>query len=277
MKALLQLVAFGFAVALATPAAAHVGLRYPPSRYGDNVLKSGPCGIAGGARTSHVTVLEPGASITVVWDEYVNHPGHFRLSFDAEGDNGFVDPKCLNGCSTTSPKIELYSNDSVLLDGIADTPYGGVSGAQITLPDIECDRCTLQLIQVMYDKPPYVTPGNDIYYQCADLVLRRSVALPTPTPSPTMSPSPELPTPTSSPTAPPSATPPTPVRCVGDCDQDGAVKVDELILGVNIALGITAIDVCPSFDANSDDAVTVDDLIAALNRAMSDCATAAQL
>ena len=25
----------------------------------------------------------------------------------------------------------------------------------------------------MYDKPPYIVPGNDIYYQCADLVLTR--------------------------------------------------------------------------------------------------------
>ena len=25
---------------------------------------------------------------------------------------------------------------------------------------------------MMYDKPPYTTPGNDIYYQCADLVLQ---------------------------------------------------------------------------------------------------------
>jgi hypothetical protein len=28
----------------------------------------------------------------------------------------------------------------------------------------------------MYDKPPYTTPGNDIYYQCADLVLREGGA-----------------------------------------------------------------------------------------------------
>jgi hypothetical protein len=42
----------------------------------------------------------------------------------------------------------------------------------VTLPDLVCDNCTLQVIQVMYDKPPYTTPGNDIYYQCADLVLR---------------------------------------------------------------------------------------------------------
>ena len=42
---------------------------------------------------------------------------------------------------------------------------------QVTLPDVECERCTLQLIQVMTDKAPY-GDGNDLYYQCADLALR---------------------------------------------------------------------------------------------------------
>jgi hypothetical protein len=30
----------------------------------------------------------------------------------------------------------------------------------------------------MYDKPMYTTPGNDIYYQCADLVLREGGTAP---------------------------------------------------------------------------------------------------
>ncbi|MFA9472798.1 MAG: hypothetical protein ACERNK_19695, partial [Deltaproteobacteria bacterium] len=50
--------------------------------------------------------------------------------------------------------------------------------ATVTLPNVTCDNCTLQVIQVMYDKPPYTTPGNDIYYQCADLVLREGAAPP---------------------------------------------------------------------------------------------------
>jgi MYXO-CTERM domain-containing protein len=28
----------------------------------------------------------------------------------------------------------------------------------------------------MYDKPPYSLPGNDLYYQCADLILREGGA-----------------------------------------------------------------------------------------------------
>ena len=67
--------------------------------------------------------------------------------------------------------MEFYSNDTVLLDDIADEGRDVRDYmATITLPDITCDNCTLQVIQVMYDKPPYTTPGNDIYYQCADLI-----------------------------------------------------------------------------------------------------------
>ncbi len=66
----------------------------------------------------------------------------------------------------------------MLEDAIADrdTDVNGNPrySMQVTLPDVECDNCTLQLIQVMSDKPPWGPGGgNDIYYQCADLVLSR--------------------------------------------------------------------------------------------------------
>jgi hypothetical protein len=150
----------------APSASAHLGLTSPVSRYGPNVLKQGPCGVLGGERSDNVTVFEPGQTILVRWEEYVNHPGHYRIAFDPDGDDDFVDPASMD---------EFYSNDTVLLDGIedhaGDDPYYEVS---VQLPNIECERCTLQVIQLMYDKPPYVVPGNDIYYQCADLALRCS-------------------------------------------------------------------------------------------------------
>ena len=92
----------------------------------------------------------------------MQHPGHYRIAFDEDGVDDFVDPATMR---------ELYSNDSVLLDGIEDKGERDYS-VMVTLPNVTCDNCTLQVIQVMYDKPPYTTPGNDIYYQCADLVLR---------------------------------------------------------------------------------------------------------
>ena len=54
----------------------------------------------------------------------------------------------------------------------------------------------------------------------------------------------------------------------------GTVTVDELIKGVNIALGTTSVDTCQDMDANGDGAVTVDELVAAVNCALNGCASA---
>jgi hypothetical protein len=55
----------------------------------------------------------------------------------------------------------------------------------------------------------------------------------------------------------------------GDCDGDGIVTVDELVTGVNIALGNQPLSACPVFDGNGDGAVTVDELIEAVNITLS--------
>jgi hypothetical protein len=59
--------------------------------------------------------------------------------------------------------------------------------------------------------------------------------------------------------------------CIGDCNDDGAVTVDELVTGVNIALGLIPVDACPAFDPSHDGAVTVDELLAAVNTALNGC------
>ena len=59
--------------------------------------------------------------------------------------------------------------------------------------------------------------------------------------------------------------------CTGDCNEDSLVTVDELVKGVNIALGQLPVGDCPAFDANEDGAVTVDELVAGVNAALSGC------
>ena len=49
------------------------------------------------------------------------------------------------------------------------------------------------------------------------------------------------------------------------------MTVDELIKGVNIALGSSSLDTCPFFDADGDGAVTINEVIAAVNRALDGC------
>lgn len=62
-------------------------------------------------------------------------------------------------------------------------------------------------------------------------------------------------------------------RCLGDCDGNDAVTVDEVITGVNIALGLAPIERCASFDADADGAVTVDEILLAVQAALGGCRT----
>jgi hypothetical protein len=59
--------------------------------------------------------------------------------------------------------------------------------------------------------------------------------------------------------------------CVGDCDGNGEVSVDELVVMVNIALGAEGVGQCPAGDANADGEVTVDEIIIGVNDALSGC------
>jgi Tol biopolymer transport system component len=56
---------------------------------------------------------------------------------------------------------------------------------------------------------------------------------------------------------------------VGDCAGDGRVTINDLIRGVNIALGNLPVSACPSFDADSDGTVAVNELVRAVVNALS--------
>jgi hypothetical protein len=59
--------------------------------------------------------------------------------------------------------------------------------------------------------------------------------------------------------------------CVGDCDSDDHVTVDEILSMVNIALGNTPISACRAGDANDDGQITIDEILAAVNNALNGC------
>lgn len=157
-------------------AAAHIELVEPLPRYELPANKSCPCGDGDSNRTcrdaavdSHdpnrsttVTTFEAGETITVVADEYVDHAGRMRVAFDPDG-------------------ADLADfNDNILMD-VADPSESGLSMAnphvwefQIQLPNMTCDNCTLQVIQVMNGNT--TTPVTDpapasTYYSCADIRL----------------------------------------------------------------------------------------------------------
>ena len=151
-------------------AGAHVELLEPPARYPRGELKDGPCGRLGGLRSGRVTVVPAGSVLTVRFEEYIDHPGHYRIALDMDGDDDFEDPQCLRDCDGRDMEIAVGDASWILADGIEDAE-GGVYEVDVRLPETPCEQCTLQLIQVMTDKPPYTLPGDDLYYQCADLRL----------------------------------------------------------------------------------------------------------
>src|SRR5262249_7484584 len=100
---------------------------------------------------------------------------------------------------------------------------------------------------------------------------------PTPTSTPGVTPATptstsELPpaTPTSTAAATPTATLPAFHLCVGDCNGDGIVGIEELIRGVNIALGNLPVTDCPALDCEGN-GVTINCLIRAVNNALNGC------
>ena len=55
---------------------------------------------------------------------------------------------------------------------------------------------------------------------------------------------------------------------VGDCNRNGTVAIDELVRGVNIALGGAPVSECTPFDRVADGRVTVDELVRGVANAL---------
>jgi hypothetical protein len=148
-------------------ASAHIALRSPKPRTVAETGQKGPPPCGNVTPNPNPQRYRPGETIMVEWDETVGHAGHFRIAFGPAGTD-FPAPVTKNDTSTTLP---------IFLDGIDEKPTGaGGSGTthrrMITFPSQPCAACTLQVIQIMTVDPPYNPgPREDIYYQCADIVL----------------------------------------------------------------------------------------------------------
>lgn len=187
-----RLAALAVILLAASAAWAHTSLEQAGthlSRYGDAEIKVGPCGRANGTRGTNVYTYAPGETITVSAKEYISHSGYYRIAFDDDGDDGFADPASIEPESgrtcTSDPNdhcgaSDYFNNATVLMDHLEPHAQNIFSQPtytwQVTLPNVECDNCTLQIIQVMTEngKAPYdpsAAGANDLYYTCIDLVL----------------------------------------------------------------------------------------------------------
>jgi hypothetical protein len=201
MKALRRIVVTGFAltvVAFAASASAHISVERAgihKSRYGEGQLKDAPCGLKDGTRGENIYTYEAGQTIDVKLAETIAHPGYFRIAFDEDGDDDFIEPASIKPVDPARPcpfnaadkcgDSDFDNSPAVLMDNL-NPHLPGEDGPgyawQVKLPDVECDNCTLQVMQVMEDiihgaynpvpgdpaDTPYIA---DNYHQCIDLVL----------------------------------------------------------------------------------------------------------
>ena len=145
-------------------------------------LKTAPCGAV--ARTNTAATFQPNQTITVFWEETIDHPGYYEFYFSPANDDNWVLLKKVDDDKNTSAGMPHQYSTTV------------------TLPNRTCDACTFRLVQQMTENPANPVP----YFSCADIKI---VSATTPTPTPTPTPGPTTPTPTAMPVATPTPRPPT--------------------------------------------------------------------
>ncbi len=163
---MLRLSVFCLSLLLTSDVLAHArltGTTLPPRNTSD-ANKTAPCGAA---RTNNPKVLQAGETITITWEETVQHPGRFEFYFSESGDTNW----------------QLLKTVQDTADDRATLPHRYSTTLQ--LPNTPCTACTIQFVQVMLDDP--AIPRN--YYSCADIQLTASS-----NPQPSATPSPQTPT-----------------------------------------------------------------------------------
>jgi hypothetical protein len=63
-------------------------------------------------------------------------------------------------------------------------------------------------------------------------------------------------------------------QCAGDCNDQGSVALDELVLVVNVALGQVPVEECVAADSDGLNAVTIDEVVKSIDNALHGCASA---
>jgi hypothetical protein len=61
------------------------------------------------------------------------------------------------------------------------------------------------------------------------------------------------------------------LTCDGDCNRDGRVLLDELVLAVGISLGADRLDTCRILDQNGSGEIEVHELVRAVGKALDGC------
>ena len=150
--------------------------------------KAGPCGGSNtdwGKPSNIVGKAVGGSKLHIKVQETVFHPGHYRVALAVNSRTELPpDPEVMTidtdrGPRSVSAKIQNPPQVPVLADGLwvhtakVDTLWE----ADVELPNINCKRCTLQIVQFMAEHGVN-NPGNFTYHHCADLQITATPAKP---------------------------------------------------------------------------------------------------
>ena len=162
---------------------AHFRLLEPASWIEEDKLgdpqKAGPCGgVAAnpGKPTNAVTRVQGGDKLHIKIQETYFHPGFYRVALSVNSrDELPKDPEAITEPSPAGPravsgKIVYPLVPPVLADGLFPhiSPFNKELETDVDLPNINCRKCTLQIIQFMTAQE-LNKEGDYTYHHCADL------------------------------------------------------------------------------------------------------------
>jgi hypothetical protein len=153
--------------------------------------KSGPCGGSNtdwGKPSYVVTKATGGQDSHIKLQETVYHPGHYRVALAVNSptelppDPQVTTKETAQGPSSVSAVIQDTPQIPVLADGLfvhSTRPAGQMKAweADIRLPNINCKKCTLQIVQFMAEHA-FNNPGGYTYHHCADIQITADPAKP---------------------------------------------------------------------------------------------------
>ena len=148
---------------------------------------------------------------------------------------------------TAQSRCELIEGFSLCMPGVptvftptATLPVVSTAPPTPTVPGVNTPTATSPVVNTITPTPVGNTP-----------TATRTVVSGTPTASPTQG------------------------ACIGDCDNDLQVRINELVLGANIALNVAELSECPEFDEDNDGRAEVNELILGIIGALNGCVGAA--
>jgi hypothetical protein len=156
--------------------------------------KAAPCGGATGVTPTMSGIVSQavgGSKLHIKVQETIYHPGFYRVALAVKSlDELPPDPVAVTrqtekGAFSVSGAIQSNPQMPVLADGLFshrdNRPATGtllpVSETDVTLPNINCEKCTVQVIQFM-EAHGLNKDGDFTYHHCADIKITADPAKP---------------------------------------------------------------------------------------------------